>query len=316
MGVNVSVIIPVFNEAESLESLKEELVSVLDKLGSEWEIIFVDDGSEDNSWAKMKRFSSENPKIKGIRLGRNFGQTPALSAGFSYAKGKIIVTMDGDGQNDPKDIPALLEKLNEGYDLVNGWRKNRKDPLFSRRLPSRIANYLIGKLTGLRLNDFGCTLKAYRADIIRQIRLYGEMHRLLPALAWWTGARIAEIEVNHRPRKYGTSKYNLNRIFRVIFDLLTIKFFTGYFTRPLHFFGISGLVLIFLSLCAFVALILMKVLQGIDMTGNPFLILGTLLMIVGIQLIAIGLLGEISIRIYFETQNKPTYIVKEEIGFE
>jgi len=316
MAEEVSIVIPVFNEEAVIKEIIEETIEVVRRRNISFELLVIDDGSTDDTWKIVKELAGIYPEIKAIRLGRNFGQTPALSAGFSRTQGKIIVSMDGDGQNDPNDIPRLLEKIEEGYDLVNGWRKKRKDPLFSRKIPSRIANYLIGRFTGLKLKDFGCGLKAYRSELIKQLNLYGEMHRLIPALAYWSGARILEIEVNHRPRRAGYSKYNFNRIFRVLFDLLTVKFFAGYFTRPLHFFGLPGIILIILSLGSFLAMVLMKFLQGVDMTGNPLLILGTLLMIVGIQLIAMGLLGEISIRIYFETQNKPTYVIKEEIGFE
>ena len=316
MAKEVSIEIPVFNEEAVIKEIIEETIEVVRRRKISSELLVIDDGSTDDTWRIVKELAGIYPEIKAIRLGRNFGQTPALSAGFSRTQGKIIVSMDGDGQNDPNDIPRLLEKIEEGYDLVNGWRKKRKDPLFSRKIPSRIANYLIGRFTGLKLKDFGCGLKAYRSELIKQLNLYGEMHRLIPALAYWSGARILEIEVNHRPRRAGYSKYNFNRIFRVLFDLLTVKFFAGYFTRPLHFFGLPGIILIILSLGSFLAMVLMKFLQGVDMTGNPLLILGTLLMIVGIQLIAMGLLGEISIRIYFETQNKPTYVIKEEIGFE
>jgi len=316
MEQKVSIVIPVYNEQDTIKELIEETIEVLREEGIDFELLIVDDGSTDKTWEVIKDLAREHSEIKGIRLGRNFGQTSALSAGFSQSQGKIIITMDGDGQNDPQDIPRLIEKINQGYDLVNGWRRARKDPLFSRKIPSRVANYLIGKFTGLALKDFGCGLKAYRSELVKKLNLYGEMHRLVPALAYWSGARIIELEVNHRPRRAGYSKYNFNRIFRVIFDLITVKFFAGYFTRPLHFFGLPGMVLIILSLASFLAMILMKIFQGVDMTGNPLLILGTLLMIVGIQLIAMGLLGEISIRIYFETQNKPTYVIREEIGFE
>ncbi len=316
MEQKVSIVIPVYNEQDTIKELIEETIEVLKEEGIDFELLIVDDGSTDKTWEVIKDLAREHSEIKGIRLGRNFGQTSALSAGFSQSQGKIIITMDGDGQNDPQDIPRLIEKINQGYDLVNGWRRARKDPLFSRKIPSRVANYLIGKFTGLALKDFGCGLKAYRSELVKKLNLYGEMHRLVPALAYWSGARIIELEVNHRPRRAGYSKYNFNRIFRVIFDLITVKFFAGYFTRPLHFFGLPGMVLIILSLASFLAMILMKIFQGVDMTGNPLLILGTLLMIVGIQLIAMGLLGEISIRIYFESQNKPTYVIREEIGFE
>jgi len=316
MPVKISVVIPVFNEEGSIGILLDELEKTLSSLNSTYEVIVVDDGSNDQSWRIILDGSSKYPAIKAIRLGRNFGQTAALSAGISRAQGEIVLTIDGDGQNDPADIPKLISKLDEGFDMVSGWRKHRKDPYISRQLPSRMANWLIGLITGIKLNDFGCTLKAYRAQLIKGIRLYGEMHRMIPALAFWSGANIAELEVNHRPRQSGESKYNINRIFAVLFDLITIKFFIGYFTRPLHFFGLAGFLLMILSVASFAATVVMKITERMDMTGNPFLILGTLLMIIGMQLFALGLLGEINVRVYYESQDKPIYVIKEELGFK
>lgn len=316
MPIKISVVIPVFNEEGSIGPLLDELENALQGLGSSYEIIAVDDGSLDKSWEIIKARSLKYPALKAVKLGRNFGQTAALSAGISRAAGEIVVTIDGDGQNDPADIPRMIARLEQGNDLVSGWRKNRKDPYLSRQVPSRMANWLIGLITGIKLNDFGCTLKAYRAQTIKGIRLYGEMHRMIPALAHWSGANIVEMEVNHRPRQSGESKYNLNRFFAVFFDLITIKFFIGYFTRPLHFFGLVGFLLMVLSWLSFAATVIMKITENMDITGNPFLILGTLLMIISIQLIALGLLGEISVRIYYESQNKPIYTVKEELGFK
>ena len=316
MPVKISVVIPVFNEEGSIGILFDELEKALSSLNSTYEVIVVDDGSNDQSWQIIKAGSLKYPRIKAIRLGRNFGQTAALSAGISRAQGEIVLTIDGDGQNDPADIPKLIRKLEQGFDLVSGWRKNRKDPYISRQIPSRMANWLIGLITGIKLKDFGCTLKAYRAQLIKGIRLYGEMHRMIPALAFWSGANITELEVNHRPRQSGESKYNISRIFAVFFDLLTIKFFIGYFTRPLHFFGLAGLILMILSLVSFSATLIMKIMEQMNITRNPLLTLGTLLMIIGMQLIALGLLGEISVRIYYESQNKPIYMIKEELGFQ
>ncbi len=316
MRKKISAVIPVFNEQESLPGMFDELLSVLRGLGADFEVVAVDDGSSDRSWEAIKAGRARYPEIRGIRLGRNFGQTSALSAGISAARGELIVTLDADGQNDPADIPRMIAKLAEGYDLVNGWRKDRKDQWLSRIVPSRIANWLIGKFTGLQLQDFGCTLKVYRAEVLKGIHLYGEMHRMIPALAFWAGARVVETEVRHRPRSGGESKYNLARIFNVFFDLVTIKFFVGYFRRPLHFFGLTGILFSFLGALAYLAMILMKVLSNVDMTGNPLLILGTLFIILGMQAMAMGLLGEIGIRTYYETQGKPTYAIREQIGFE
>jgi len=315
MEDKISVVIPVLDEAESICPLVDELMAVLEGTGSEYEVIIVDDGSRDQSWEAIKSCRARYSSVRAIRLGRNFGQTAALSAGISRAGGKIIITLDGDGQNDPSDIPRLLSKLEEGFDMVSGWRKARKDPYFSRQLPSRMANWLIRILTGVNLRDFGCSLKAYRAELIKGLRLYGEMHRMIPALACWSGASVAELEVNHRPRIAGNSKYNLGRFFSVFFDLIAIKFFAAYFSRPLHLFGLAGFVLLVLSMASFIATILMKIFQHMNMTGNPLLMLGVLLMIISVQAVALGLLGEISIRIYYEAQNKPTYTIKEELGF-
>ncbi len=312
----ISVVIPVYNEESALAPLFEELTGVLRRAGLDFEVLVVDDGSADQSWEMIKQAQARYPEFRGIKLGRNFGQTSALSAGISAARGELIVTLDGDGQNDPADIPGMLEIMGQGYDLVSGWRKDRKDRYLSRILPSRIANWMIGFFTGLRLKDFGCTLKVYRSEIIKDIRLYGEMHRMIPALAFWGGARIKEIAVNHRARGSGKSKYNLFRIFNVIFDLVTLKFFVGYFRRPLHFFGLAGVLLSLIGAVFYLVMILMKVLQQVDMTGNPFLILGTLLTILGMQSVALGLLGEIGIRTYYESQDKPTYVIREKIGFE
>jgi glycosyltransferase involved in cell wall biosynthesis len=316
MSGKLSIVIPVFNEQDTLPGLLKELGEVLNGMKCQYEILIIDDGSGDKTWQVIADAQKANPRIKGIKLSRNFGQTAALSAGFAKASGDIIVTIDGDGQNNPADIPKLIEKLDEGYDLVSGWRKDRKDPYFNRVLPSRIANIMIRFLTGVKVNDFGCTLKAYRAELVKHIKLYGEMHRMIPALAYWAGAKIGDLEVDHRPRKYGRSNYSWGRVCAVFFDLITMKFFAGYFTRPLYVFGLAGLAMLMLGFVAFAALVVMKVYHNIDITGNPFLMLGALAQIIGVQLIALGLLGEINIRVYYETQNKTTYIVKEEIGFK
>jgi len=311
---DISVVVPVYNEEQSIESVVEELIEALGAQGWAYEVIIVDDGSVDKTWDRVQGLCKKHKELGAIRFSRNYGQTGALSAGFSRAVGKIIVTMDGDGQNDPRDIVKMIAKMKDGYDLVNGWRRERKDDYFRRVVPSRMANWLISLFTGLWLKDYGCGLKCYQAELVKRIRLYGEMHRMIPALAYWAGARVAEIPVNHRERRGGNSKYDMSRIFSVLFDLLTVKFFMGYFTRPLHFFGSAGLLLFLLSLVAFLVMVVMKVFYYVDMTGNPFLVLGTLLMIIGMQLVGLGLLGEVSIRIYYEVQDKPTYFIKEELG--
>jgi glycosyltransferase involved in cell wall biosynthesis len=284
-------------------------------LGVEWEVVVVDDGSSDDTWKLLKEWrENEGERVKLIRLAKNYGQTLALKAGIESAQGEIIVTMDGDLQNDPHDIPKLIKKLEEGYDVVSGWRKERKDAFLTRRLPSLIGNIGVSAVSGLNLHDYGCTLKAYRSDIIKSVPLYGEMHRLIPALADWMGARVAEVEVSHRKRMAGESKYSLSRIFAVIIDLITLRFFSAYATRPTHVFGMWGIMSLLLSMVTFALLVYMKLKMDFDMTGNPFLIITVLLVIVGVQLIALGLLGELSVRTYFESLNKSPYRIREKIG--
>ena len=307
----LSVVVPVYNEQESIQNVYASIAATLAQIGRPAEIIFVDDGSTDDTSAILIALAERDVAVRVIRFRRNFGQTAALRAGFDYARGEVIVSMDGDGQNDPSDIPRLLEKLEEGYDVVNGWRKNRKDFLVRRRIPSWLGNKLISALTQVKLHDFGCTLKAYRREILEEISLYGEMHRMIPVLAHIMGASLAEVEVAHHPRAAGRSKYSLDRAVSVVLDLITLKFLLGYFTRPLHLFGVVGLASILLSIGAFAALVFMKIHDNVDMTGNPFLILGTLGVIVGTQLVMFGLLTEVAIRTYFESQNKPIYVIKE-----
>lgn len=309
--IDISVVIPLFNEEKSVKLLCEKLKHTLDNIDKSYEIILIDDGSKDETFSNLKEIHKKDKRFKIIKFRRNFGQTAAISAGFDYAKGDIIITMDGDLQNDPDDIPSLLKKMDEGYDIVSGWRKNRKDAFIKRRMPSHIANFLISKLTGVKLHDYGCTLKAYKKEVVKNIHLYGEMHRFIPALASWTGATVAEIQVTHHPRKYGKAKYGLSRILRVILDLITVKFFLSYFTRPIQIFGVWGILSMIFGLFSGIALILMKVLAGVDMTGNPFLLLSALLLIVGVLFIVLGLLGEVNIRIYYELQNKSIYVVRK-----
>lgn len=310
-GVEVSIVVPVYNERKSLEGVYESIAGVLSEQSRGFEIIFVDDGSTDGSFETLDSFASGDTRVRVIRLRRNFGQTAALRAGFDYSQGEIIVSMDADGQNDPADIPAMIEKMEEGYDLVNGWRSARRDNLITRKLPSRLGNSLIRLLTGVKLRDFGCTLKAYRREVIEELSLYGEMHRMSPVLAHLMGASITELPVCHHSRQSGRSKYSILRAVSVVMDLITLKFFLGYFTRPLHIFGLMGMVTTILGAGSFLTVILMKLYQGINMTGNPILYLGVLCVVVGVQLIMLGLLGEVTIRTYFESQNKPIYMIKE-----
>lgn len=310
-NIDISVVVPVFNEEPNIKPLCEGLRKVLEGLSKAYEILFIDDGSSDNSFQVLKELHEKHPNIRLIQFRRNFGQTAALAAGFGYARGDVIITMDGDLQTDPRDIPLLLNKMAEGYDLVSGWRKRRKDPFLTRRLPSYFANWFISWFTGVKLHDYGCTLKAYRQEVVKNLHLYGEMHRFIPALASWGGVSIAEIPVRHYPRKYGRSKYGLSRVITVLLDLFTVKFLLSFSTRPIQVFGLWGILSLFLGGVSGLAVVLMKVIRKIDMTGNPLLYLTILLFVVGIQFIMMGLLGEIQVRTYYESQKKPTYVVKK-----
>jgi glycosyltransferase involved in cell wall biosynthesis len=309
--MDLSVVIPVYNEEESLEPLVDELRLVLDSAGRSYEIVIVDDGSTDGTYRVILRLHQKGPGLKAIRLKRNFGQTAALAAGFAHARGDFILAMDGDGQNDPKDIPAMLDKLEEGFDLVSGRRFPRQDPFWSRRLPSQIANGLISRITGVKLHDYGCTLKAMRGDIARELKLYGEMHRFIPAIAFERGAKIAELNVHHRPRRWGKSKYGIVRTFRVLLDLLTVKFLLSYATRPLHIFGLAGLVSGGTGFLLAVYLTLEKIVYRVAIGGRPLLLLSILLIVIGFQFITMGLLGEMLARTYHESQGKTIYSIKE-----
>ena len=310
-AMDLSVVVPVYNEEENLEPLIHEIRSVLDPLGKRYELILVDDGSTDGTYGVLSRLHEAEPRLKVLRFKRNFGQTAAVAAGLAYAQGEVIVAMDGDGQNDPKDIPALLEKLEEGFDLVSGWRSPRRDPFWSRRLPSRIANGLISWMTQVKLHDYGCTLKAIRREVAKDLKLYGEMHRFIPAIAFERGARIAEIKVHHRPRRWGRSKYGIARTFRVILDLLTVKFLLSYATRPLHIFGLVGLISGALGFLIAVYLTIGKIFYQLDIGGRPLLLLAVLLIVIGFQFVTMGLLGEMLARTYHESQDKPIYVIKE-----
>jgi len=310
---DLSVIIPVFNEKDNIEPLYSRLRPVLEELGRPYEIIFVDDGSGDGGFDAIKALSKRDAAVRALRLCRHFGQTAALAAGFDYAKGGIFITMDGDLQNDPKDIPLLLKKMQEGYDIVSGWREKRKAPLFTKKIPSWLANRLISAITGVSLHDYGCTLKVYKRGALKNINLYGEMHRFLPALASWNGVSIAEVPVRHHARLHGRTNYGLSRTSRVILDLITVKFLLTFSTKPIQLFGGGGFLSLFIAGISAVAVILMKIFQGKDMTGNPLLYLTILLLVVGIQFVMMGLLGEIMARIYHESRKHPTYLVKETI---
>ena len=311
--MTISIVIPLYNEEENVRELYGSLKPVMDSLGNEYEIIFIDDGSTDNTLSLLQEINAADDTVIVLSLRRNFGQTAAFAAGFDYSRGDIIVTMDGDLQNDPKDIPKLLELMKDN-DLVSGWRKVRKDPFLSRRLPSILANSLISKVTGVNLHDYGCSLKAYRRDVIKNLKLYGEMHRFIPAVASWYGVRIAEVETTHHARLRGKSKYGISRTMKVVLDLITVKFLQSFSTKPLQFFGPMGLLSGALGFLISLYLSIDKLFSGKDIGGRPLLLLGALLIIVGIQFIGMGLLGEMMVRVYHETQKKPIYVIKKVLG--
>jgi glycosyltransferase involved in cell wall biosynthesis len=311
--MTLSVVIPLYNEEENIRELHARLKVVLDAMGIEYEILFVDDGSTDNTLGLLQAIQEQDNNTVVLSLRRNFGQTAAFAAGFDYSRGDVIVTMDGDLQNDPNDIPKLVALMKD-HDLVSGWRKKRQDPFISRRLPSMIANWLISKVTGVSLHDYGCSLKAYKRDVIKNLKLYGEMHRFIPAVASWYGIKIAEVETTHHPRLRGKSKYGISRTVKVVLDLITVKFLQSFSTKPLQFFGPIGLAGGCLGVLISLYLSLDKFLTGKDIGGRPLLLLGALLIIVGIQFIGMGLLGEMVVRVYHETQKKPIYVVKKVIG--
>jgi glycosyltransferase involved in cell wall biosynthesis len=312
--VDLSIVIPVHNEALNLAELHRELTDTLSACGRTYEILFVDDGSTDGSFELMASLQRADPHVRVIRFRRNFGQTAAFSAGFAYARGQVIVTADGDRQNDPRDIPAMVSKLEEGYDIVCGWRRDRKDKWLTRRVPSIIANKLISRATGVELHDYGCSLKAFRAEVVKPLRLYGEMHRFIPAIASEMGVRVAEMVVNHRARTAGTSKYGLSRTIRVILDLLTVKYLLKYATRPLQIFGLVGLSMGALGglILTYLGYVRLFTQQGIG--DRPLLLLGVLLVFTGVQLLTFGLLAEIQARTYYESQDKNTYVVRDVLG--
>ena len=308
--LDLSVVVPLYNEEESLPHLVEQLLAALRPSGERFELVLVNDGSSDRTAEVLERLSQDIPELVGVLLRKNYGQTAAMAAGFDVAQGEVIVSLDGDLQNDPADIPMLLAKLREGYDLVSGWRHQRQDAALQRKLPSKIANRLIGRVTGVRLHDYGCSLKAYRRDVLSDMRLYGELHRFLPALAFIEGARITEVKVNHRARQFGSSKYGIDRTFRVLMDLLTVWFMKRFLTRPMYVFGFGGLIAILLSLMASSYLLAVKLMGG-DIANRPLLTLAVVLGLAGIQLFCFGLLGELQIRTYHESQDRPIYRIRE-----
>jgi len=313
--MTLSVVIPIYNEEDNIRLLHESLKKTLGPLNQEYEILFVDDGSTDGTLSILEEIESSDNSVIVLSLRRNFGQTAAFAAGFDFARGDVVITMDGDLQNDPADIPKLLELIKDN-DLVSGWRKKRKDPFFTRRLPSIMANWLISKVTGVKLHDYGCSLKAYRRDVIKNLKLYGEMHRFIPAVASWYGVRVAEVETVHHPRLHGKSKYGISRTVKVVLDLITVKFLQSFSTKPIQFFGPVGVLSGFLGFLILFYLSIDKLFFGRAIGGRPLLLLGALLIIVGIQLIGMGLLGEMLVRVYHESQRKPIYVIKKILGPE
>ncbi|MDB4413716.1 glycosyltransferase family 2 protein [Pirellulaceae bacterium] len=314
--MDVSIVVPIYNEIENVVLLYQEISGVIDKDNRSFEIIFVDDGSRDGTAEKIKLLAVEDTRVRPVFLRRNFGQTAAMKAGIDFANGDVIVTMDGDLQNDPSDIPMMLDKLDEGYDLVHGWRRHRKDKFLTRKLPSKIANWLISKTTGFPIHDLGCTLKVVRADIAKEIELYGEMHRFIPILADRLGAKCVEVETNHRARRFGETKYGLGRTTRVILDLITVKYILSYFASPMKIFGRLGLMAAVVSFIAIGCVVGMKAFMATDMTGNPLLMLSVISMLASIQFFGLGLLGEVNARIYFNDSTRDVYTVRETMNFD
>lgn len=309
--VDVSVIAPVFNEEGNLIPLHQRLLATLEPLGRSFEVVYVDDGSRDQSFAELASIAARDQRARVVQLRRNFGQTAAIAAGIDYARGRVCVFIDADLQNDPADIPRLLALIDDGYDVVSGWRKHRQDAALSRRLPSRIANGLISRVTGVHLHDYGCTLKAYRADLLQHLNLYGEMHRFIPAYLAQVGARVAELPVSHAPRVRGRSKYGIMRTGKVILDLLTVKFLSSFATKPIYVFGGGGALLLLLSFLVGIAMVWQKLALGVSMIQTPLLLLAALLFLMGFQSILMGLLAEMVMRTYHEAQGKRTYVVRQ-----
>ncbi len=311
----ISLFLPVLDEEENLEPMYEKIAAALAELGRTAEVIFVDDGSTDRSLAILKEIAAKDDRVRVISLRRNYGQTAAMAAGIDAAKGEILIPMDADLQNDPADIKRLLDKLDEGYDVVSGWRKNRQDKLISRKIPSQIANRIISWIGGVHLHDYGCSLKAYRRDVLQDVRLYGEMHRFIPIYASWAGARVTEIPVDHHARTMGKSKYGISRTVKVIFDLMTIKFMASYQTKPIYVFGTFGMLAFFLSLIAGIWAVVLKI-EGTSFIQTPLPVVAVVMLAISVQFFLMGLLAELLVRTYHESQDKAIYAVRERIGFD
>ncbi len=308
---DLSVVIPLYNEALNVAELHRELTAALGTWGRPYELLFIDDGSADGTFPALRALQAGDPHVRVIAFRRNFGQTAAFAAGFAHARGRLIATSDGDLQNDPRDLPMMVDVLDEGYDIVCGWRRKRRDPWLTRRLPSSLANWLISRTTGVKLHDYGCSLKVFRGDVVRSLRLYGEMHRFIPAIASEQGVRIAEVAVNHRPRRFGTSKYGLSRTMRVILDLFTVKFLLSYSTQPIQVFGPPGLLMGAAGVAITAYLGYVRLFGGQAIGDRPLLLLGILLVFAGMQFVTLGLLAELQARTYHESQDKPIYAVRE-----
>lgn len=309
----ISMVIPVYNEEGNIPELYNELNPVLESIGRTYEVILIDDGSKDRSFEQMKELHEKDSRWQVIQFRRNFGQTAAMTAGFDYSRGDVVITIDADLQNDPRDIPKLLAKMDEGYDVVSGWRVDRKENFLVRRLPSMTANWLISRMTGVHLHDYGCTLKAYEGVVVRNTPLYGELHRFIPALASKVGVRVTEMPVNDRPRKFGSSKYGIFRTFRVFLDLITVTFILSYFNRPLYVFGGIGMATGGAGFLILVYLGFVRLIQGQDIGDRPLLLLAVLLVVLGVQMVSTGLVADMVMRTYHETQNKPVYFVREHL---
>lgn len=314
--MDLSVVIPIKDEKDNLRLLHEQLRRAIDPLGLDAEFIFVDDGSSDGSADVLQDLATADPQVKVVQLRRNYGQTPALRAGIDCASGEVLVTMDGDLQNDPADIPILLDHLRDGYDVVLGWRRDRKDNLWHRKIPSWLGNTMIRWVTGVKMLDMGCTLRAMRRQAAEELSLYGEMHRFIPVLAQNSGHRLLQIPVQHHPRRFGKTKYNISRTIRVLLDLITVKFLDSYLTRPMHVFGSGGLLCIAGGFVSLFVTLFEKLAFAEDMTGNPFLLLSVMLTVIGVQFISMGLIGEVLVRTYFESQGKTSYMIRKTLNVE
>lgn len=311
---DISIFIPVYNEEDNIRLLQERIDKAMASSNYSYEIIYADDGSSDGSYEILAELASQNPNIKVIKFRRNHGQTAAMSAGIDAATGKVLIPMDSDLQNDPIDIPRLMDKINEGYDVVSGWRKNRKDTFINRKLPSMIANKIISWISGVNLHDYGCTLKAYKAEVLKDVRLYGELHRFIPICASWVGAKVTELPVNHHERQFGESKYGINRTFKVILDLILMKFLTDFITKPIYFFGGISFASMLLALTAFLWSVYLRIFSGIEFDHTPLPILGAMFFTVAIQIFMMGILGDLLMRTYYESQGKSTYIVEKTVN--